>query len=70
MTNETVPAVYDCMIYLQGMVNPKGPAGECIKRFLDGHVELFASDIVFSEARDVALRPCVAQKFGITERKR
>ena len=56
----TVPrVVFDCNVFLQALVNPHGPAGQC-KQLVDrGEVELFVSAEVLAEVSEVLSRPRV-----------
>jgi putative PIN family toxin of toxin-antitoxin system len=59
-------AVYDCMVYLQALLRPRGPAGECVERLFKDEVAVFASDYVLEEIDDVARRPSIVARFGLT----
>jgi putative PIN family toxin of toxin-antitoxin system len=65
MQDDLLEAVYDCVVYLQALINPSGPAGACVQYLLDGQVRVYASDYVLDEIVDVARRPSIATKFGI-----
>ena len=55
--------VYDCMIYLQAVTNPKGPAGRCIALAFTGAVRLVGGHAIRAEVADVLTRPRTARKF-------
>lgn len=55
--------VFDCMIFLQGLVREAGPAADCLQRFEDGSVRLFVSMEILAEIRDVLTRPKLQRKF-------
>ena len=64
MIREILPeAVFDCMIYLQALVNEQGPATACVKSVAEGRVLLLYSDEIVAELRDVLFRPKLQQKF-------
>jgi putative PIN family toxin of toxin-antitoxin system len=65
MKDNPLDAVFDCVVYLQALINPAGPAGACIQYFLDGEVRVFASDYVLQEFMDVIRRPSISAKFAI-----
>lgn len=65
-TDDPLRAVYDCVVYLQALINPAGPAGECVRHLFNGEVAVFASDFVLFEVMDVASRPRIANKFQLT----
>jgi uncharacterized protein len=57
-----VPAVvFDCNIFLQAVVNPKGAAGVCKAMVDSGEVNLFISIEVLTEMIEVLSRPRVRQ---------
>src|SRR4051794_37939679 len=56
-------AVFDCNVYLQALINPTGPAGQCVAAVLDGRVWLVTSRTATAELRDVAGRPEIQEKF-------
>ena len=57
--------VYDCMVFLQGLIKETGPGVECLELFEDGRIELFISDAVLYEIGDVLTRPKLQQKFPL-----
>ena len=58
--------VYDCNVFLQFLLNRNGPGGRCVCLALDGHVQLFMSDAVLDELRQLPGKPfCFRQ--GITD---
>jgi putative PIN family toxin of toxin-antitoxin system len=58
--------VFDCNTLLQALSSPSGAAGACVQLVLDGDVELFLSELVIAELRDVATRPRVMRKLQLT----
>ena len=64
MRKDATPgAVYDCMIYLQAIVNEYGPAASIIRAVREDRVLLFHSAEIIAELRDVLSRPVLRQKF-------
>jgi putative PIN family toxin of toxin-antitoxin system len=62
--NETPPgAVFDCTVFLQALVNRKGPAFACKQLVDDGQVVLFLSQQVLAEVTEVLNRPELHQKL-------
>ena len=59
----TSRVVFDCMVFLQGAARPDGPAAACLRLVETGHVELFLSEPVLGEVRDVLARPRIRQRF-------
>src|SRR5438270_10650175 len=68
-TDERLRVVFDCNIFLQALIKPKGPSGECVASAFRGDLDLFVSDYVLGEVREVAGRPAIAARFGVTEEK-
>jgi putative PIN family toxin of toxin-antitoxin system len=56
-------AVFDCMVYLQAVLNEDGPAFACFRLVDDDQVTLCVSAPVLAEARDVLTRPSLQVKF-------
>ncbi len=63
MRKENLPAVFDCMIYLQAAINEKSPAAEIFRQVESGNVLLFISNEILEEIRDVLTRPKVLFKY-------
>jgi putative PIN family toxin of toxin-antitoxin system len=53
----TLKVVFDCNVFLQAVVNPNGPAGQCKQLVDTGAVELFVSEEVLAEVAEVLSRP-------------
>ena len=58
-----VKAVFDCNVFLQGLANPLGPAGQCLQAVWDGRVQLFVDQKVIDELTGVVNRPATSRKF-------
>lgn len=56
-------AVFDCMVFVQALARPRGPAGECLERARSGECELLVSDAILAEARVVIARPRLRRTF-------
>jgi putative PIN family toxin of toxin-antitoxin system len=61
----SLKAVFDCNVFLQALANPDGPAGRCVELALTKKVELFISQHVLEEIRDVTSRPKLIAKFKL-----
>jgi putative PIN family toxin of toxin-antitoxin system len=49
--------VFDCNIYLQAMLNMRGPAAACFERCDRGEVRLVLSPVVLAEVRALPVHP-------------
>jgi putative PIN family toxin of toxin-antitoxin system len=58
------PVIYDCMIFLQGLLSESGIAVSCFELFENGIVELFVSEEILSEIQDVITRPKLQAKYS------
>jgi len=56
-------AVFDCMIFVQTILNRRGPAAACLKLCEESHVRLFLSPNILAEIRDVLGRPTFRGRF-------
>lgn len=65
-----VRVVYDCVVFLQGLIKESGPGAECLELFEDGIIELFISEGVLNEIGDVLTRPDLQHKFPLLTQKR
>ena len=65
MKKDKLPAVFDCMIFLQGLVNEKGIAVDCLELVENEKIELFVSEEVLAEIKDVLTRPKLQAKFSL-----
>ena len=57
--------VFDCVVFLQGLIRSSGPAVTCIERFEQGRFSLVVSQEVLSELRDVLSRPKLRESFPL-----
>ncbi|GDX97858.1 hypothetical protein LBMAG48_02620 [Phycisphaerae bacterium] len=59
--------VFDCNVLLQALASPNGPSGQCLAAVVAGRLVLIVSPEILAEFAEVATRPRVAQKLGVTE---
>ncbi|HLP82711.1 MAG TPA: putative toxin-antitoxin system toxin component, PIN family [Phycisphaerales bacterium] len=59
--------VFDCNVLLQAFASPDGPSGQCFAAVVAGRVILVVSPGILQEFAEVATRPSVARKLGITQ---
>lgn len=62
-TLSPVSAVYDCNVFLQGLINAGSPSNRCLELWLAEKVELFVSRPILHEIRSVLLRHELQDKF-------
>lgn len=62
-------AVFDCNVFLQLMINPRGAAHGCWESVLSGEVQLFVSEFVIGEIRALPHHPRLRRFRQITEEK-
>lgn len=48
-----IPAVFDCTLFAQALINPRGPAGEALGAAQQRRVRLFISEVVLQEIREL-----------------
>jgi putative PIN family toxin of toxin-antitoxin system len=56
-------AVFDCMVFLQAVLNEDGPAFACFRLVEDEATTLCVSSAVLAEVREVLTRPSLQAKF-------
>jgi putative PIN family toxin of toxin-antitoxin system len=60
-------AVFDCVVFVQALANPRGPAGTCFELVRSGHVRLYISPSVRAEVAEVLGRPIIRRRLkGLT----
>jgi putative PIN family toxin of toxin-antitoxin system len=59
--------VYDCNIYVQALINPAGPGGECVVRARDGQAVLFVTHYILDEVRESFLK--IPAKYNVTQQQ-
>lgn len=70
MRSDRPVVVFDCMIYLQGLIKESGPSVECLELFDSGAVTLVVSDEILEEIADVLTRPKLQAKYSRLTRER
>jgi uncharacterized protein len=64
MTPETrIGAVFDCNTFLQAVGRETGPAFACLEAFARGEFDLYVSETILEEVREVLSRPELQEKF-------
>ena len=53
MSSKFDRVVFDCNVFAQALLNPRGMAAQCLDLPRHGDVELFASEYVLQEVRDL-----------------
>jgi uncharacterized protein len=56
--------VFDCVVFAQALINPKGPAAACLALAQQGKVVVFVSDYVLQEIRELPQK--INPRFGVT----
>lgn len=64
MTREPVRVVFDCVVFAQALINPKGPAGACLKAAESGECILHITPFVLEEIRELPGK--LAMGYGVT----
>lgn len=59
--------VFDCNVYFQALISPRGPAGRCLTLALNGEIELICSVYAITELRETATDEHLRRRFGITD---
>lgn len=57
MDSDNASVVFDCNVFVQAILNPRGVAAKCWQLVESGAVTLFVSEIVLAEISDVLSRP-------------
>lgn len=57
--------VFDCVVFLQGLIKESGPAVTCLERFEQGRVVLAVSPEILEELREVLSRSSLRQNFPL-----
>lgn len=57
MIEENIKAVFDCGVFLQGLISKSGPAVACLELVEQGKVKLFVSEETLAKVKDVLSRP-------------
>jgi uncharacterized protein len=67
MASPPVRVVYDCNIFVQALINPKGPAGRCVAEVQAGRAILFVSAFILDEVRESYRK--IPAKYGVTSQQ-
>jgi putative PIN family toxin of toxin-antitoxin system len=59
------PVVFDCMIFLQGLVKERGMAVDCLELVENERIKLFVSEEILAEIKDVLTRPKLQARFSL-----
>jgi uncharacterized protein len=59
--------VFDCVVFAQALINPKGPAAACLAFAQQGRVVVFVSDYVLQEIRELPQK--INPRFGVTSER-
>jgi uncharacterized protein len=68
--NDRLCAVFDCMIFLQGLVREKGIAVDCLELVENSKIKLFVSKEILAEIADVLTRPKLQERFSLLTKER
>jgi putative PIN family toxin of toxin-antitoxin system len=64
MSDESRRVVFDCNIFVQALINVRGPAAECVRCAQRGEIALFVSPFVLIEIREIHEK--LPPKYGVT----
>lgn len=59
--------VFDCPVFAQALINPRGPAAACLGHAQQGNVILSVSDYVLQEIRELPQK--IKPQLGVTEER-
>jgi predicted nucleic acid-binding protein len=62
-SKHTISAVFDCMVFLQAIGSPGGPARACIRLAELGETQVNVSDAILTEVAGVLSRPSVLSRY-------
>ena len=70
MIEETLTAVFDCGVFLQGLILKSGPAVACLELVEQGKVKLVISEETLAEIKDVLSRSRLRDRYSdLTDEK-
>lgn len=64
MTHDPPRVVFDCVIFAQALINPKGPAGECVSAAERGECLQHLSAFLIQEIRELPTK--LTPRLGVT----
>lgn len=67
---KTLTVVFDCMVFLQGLIKETGPAVRCLELFELKAFKLFVSDEILDEIADVLMRPKLQERYSLLTKER
>jgi putative PIN family toxin of toxin-antitoxin system len=59
--------VFDCNVYFQALISPLGPAGQLFAQAAAKRLELFISDYVLAELRELTAEVRIQNKYKLTQ---
>jgi predicted nucleic acid-binding protein len=62
-----IPVVFDCTVFAQALINPKGPAGACLSAAQQNRLRLFISNYVIQEIRELPTK--LPPRLGVTDER-
>jgi len=62
MSEEIPEAVFDCGVFLQGLISKSGPAVVCLELVEQEKIKLFISEETLAEIKDVLSRPRLRER--------
>ena len=65
MNDIAMRTVLDCMVFAQALINPRGPAGQCLERGAKGDFTIVLSPYIISEILELPNK--LPAKFTITD---
>jgi uncharacterized protein len=57
--------VFDCVIFVQGLISESGPAARCLELFAQGKFSIALSREVLAEAREVLSRSSLRRRYPV-----
>jgi putative PIN family toxin of toxin-antitoxin system len=62
--------VFDCVVFLQGLIKESGPAVTCLERFEHGRFLLAVSPEILAELHDVLFRSSLRESFPLLTKEK
>lgn len=63
----TERVVFDCNVYFQALISPLGPAGQLFTQAAAKRLELFISEYVLAELRELTAEVRIQSKYKLTQ---
>ncbi len=68
--SEIPVTVFDCGVFLQGLMSKSGPAAACVELIEQERIRLVMSEAVLTEIKDVLSRPYLRERYpNLTDEK-